>query len=198
MRRYGILFFLSLMTWSCIGVSETNPSQKEAEAPLEIQSIQGTVLINNVAVKTGFSFKEGIIQAQGESSSITTTYFDGDSLTLKNGEAKIEFAVSDSILSMMESGTSPETNLNIRIIRLSQGTISFKLKLHDAVSKVSYQLLIGNGEIHFKDADLTVTYKERALITVDRGEVKVVLDSNKPAAEPVLVKAGNPVDIGIE
>ena len=161
---------------------------------MQIQEYKGSVIVNDTPVEQqGYSFESGIVEAKDESSEAIISMLDGDILILSNGKTNIQFAESESIMAMLGEDSKPDINLNLRHITLETGTLHFKLKPKQSISKVTYRLFVNDFEIHFKDADLTINHKNGGELTVLRGEVTIVtMGTNK---EPLKVKAGNTINL---
>jgi len=107
----------------------TNSKQSTMEAPMEIQSAQGRVLINSKEIiSQAAAIEEGLVEALGPTSVATINYLDGDKLTLQNGSAQMHFGISDSFTSNLGATPASSKNLNSRLIELKQGTLNIKMR----------------------------------------------------------------------
>ncbi len=168
MRHFSIGMFVVLILMSADSIAQQFIDKMEP--PLKIETINERVTLDEIDVSEGQSFEEGLLQTVGESSRALVSYFDGDTLSIDNALVDLKFGESDDMVGIL----SPEKNLNIRIIKLLKGRIQFQLTPRLALSKVSYKLLVGEAEIHFKDADIEINHTDDTLIVIHRGEASIV------------------------
>ena len=196
MQHNIVSITFSIILLGSISCTAGTQASNISRSPMEIQSLEGHISINGETVnQPKHTFKSGLIEAHGESGVVTVSYLDGDTLSLKNGKANVDFAEADSVMAMMGNNRPPELNLNLRLITLESGVINFQLHPRKELSKVSYRLFYNGKEIHFKDADLSLIHKNGGLLTVSRGNATIVNQNPTTGGQPSKVEAGTTINI---